>query len=460
MTPLSATNPRAFAVWFRELERWSVDYFRRVEWAWPPDVIKPIGTVLQQRRIDVSPKLDRVEVPIIEKISFGGVISVTSPDSRKGYKGRLFWAEPGNLIYSKIRVKQGSLAIVPSIIDRLAVSAEYPVYSIDETQVEGAYLELVVRTKFFLRLLEGISHGGSTKTRIPPEEFEKQAIPLPSLPIQRAIVAAWEREQTEIAEMRRQIVKLEEQIETDFLGALGVPTPKQNTLPKAFAVWWAELERWSVMFNQLSTTGVDVHVGRFPVTTLGKVAAVSYGIQKSPLNRPGSHPRPYLRVANVQRGELDLREMKLINVPDGEMPTYRLEYGDLLVCEGNSAELVGRPALWRDEIVDCVHQNHILKVRLDRNQALPEYVLEYMQTLPARIYFRSRAKFTTNLASINSNDLRELLLPLPPLEVQQALVAMIAKDREQIALLRAAVERQVEQSRLDKEAMIRGAKEV
>lgn len=183
--------------------------------------------------------------------------------------------------------------------------------------MEGAYLELVVRTKFFLRLLEGISHGGSTKTRIPPEEFEKQAIPLPSLPIQRAIVAAWEREQTEIAEMRRQIVKLEEQIETDFLGALGVPTPKQNTLPKAFAVWWAELERWSVMFNQLSTTGVDVHVGRFPVTTLGKVAAVSYGIQKSPLNRPGSHPRPYLRVANVQRGELDLREMKLINVLTG-----------------------------------------------------------------------------------------------------------------------------------------------
>lgn len=87
---------------------------------------------------------------------------------------------------------------------------------------------------------------------------------------------------------------------------------------------------------------------------------------------------------------------------------------NLLVCEGNSADLVGRPAIWRGEIPDCVHQNHVLKVRLNQAKALPEYVLEYMHTAAARNYFRSRTKFTTNLASINSNDLRELPLPIPP----------------------------------------------
>ena len=109
--------------------------------------------------------------------------------------------------------------------------------------------------------------------------------------------------------------------------------------------------------------------------TLGDVAAVSYGIQKCPANRPGQHPRPYLRVANVQRDELDLREIKYIDVPDTEMAGLRLEPGDLLVCEGNSADLVGRPAMWRGEIPDCVHQNHILKVRVDRSKAMPEYLL-------------------------------------------------------------------------------------
>ena len=79
----------------------------------------------------------------------------------------------------------------------------------------------------------------------------------------------------------------------------------------------------------------------------------------------------------------------LIEVPDAEMENLRLQKGDLLVCEGNSADLVGRPAIWNDEIPDCIHQNHILKVRLNEQTALPKFVLEYMQTLPARSYFRA-----------------------------------------------------------------------
>ena len=190
------------------------------------------------------------------------------------------------------------------------------------------------------------------------------------------------------------------------------------------------------------------------------MATVSYGIQKSPTNRPGQHARPYLRVANVQRGGLDLTQVKKINVPDAELPTYRLEAGDLLVCEGNSADLVGRPALWNEELPECVHQNHILKVRSDRSRALPEFLLEYMHSAPARYHFRSRAKFTTNLATINSGDLRDLPLPLPSLDVQHELVSKVTAQRQQIAQLRAQAEQKAEQARAEAEAMILGEREV
>jgi type I restriction enzyme S subunit len=83
------------------------------------------------------------------------------------------------------------------------------------------------------------------------------------------------------------------------------------------------------------------------MASLGEVGRVSYGIQKCPSNRPSTHARPYLRVANVQRNVLDLREIKYINVPDEEMPKLRLEQGDILLCEGNSADLVGRGAMSR-----------------------------------------------------------------------------------------------------------------
>jgi type I restriction enzyme S subunit len=205
---------------------------------------------------------------------------------------------------------------------------------------------------------------------------------------------------------------------------------------------------------------VNITTGKYPVTTLGDLGNVSYGIQKSPANRPGQHARPYLRVANVQRGELDLREIKYINVPDSDMPTYRLQLGDLLVCEGNSADLVGRPAIWRGEIPDCVHQNHVLKVRLDQAKVMPEYVLEYMHTAAARNYFRSRAKFTTNLASTNSNDLRELPLPIPPLNGEKHMVELVTAERAKIAKLKADAEAKVQKSKADVEGMILGAKPV
>ncbi len=456
----TTTNPKAFGVWFKDLDRWSVSHYRHIDWSKTEGYVVPIGEVLTLKRIEVSPDIPRQDLPIIEKISFGGRVSITSRKRREGYKGRLFWANPRDFIYSKIRAKQGSFAIIPPEIKQLAVSTEYPVFSVNKEKVDGRYLELVIRSSRFLNLLDGLSHGGSSKTRIPPEEFVRLTIPVPAMPIQHSIVEAWDKHQKDVDNIRKYILDTESQIETDFLADLGLLKRKSIVPPKVFGVWWKDLERWSVMFNQLAGNGLDISNGKYDVVTLGEISTVTYGIQKSPSNRPGQHARPYLRVANVQRGELDLREVKTINVPDAEMATYRLEPGDLLVCEGNSADLVGRPAIWNGEIPNCVHQNHILKVRVNRSIGKPEFVLEYMQTTPARNYFRSRAKFTTNLASINSNDLRGLPLPLPPSIVQNTIISNLAAQRKKIADMKNDIERKLQQARIDVEAMILGEKKV
>jgi type I restriction enzyme, S subunit len=91
---------------------------------------------------------------------------------------------------------------------------------------------------------------------------------------------------------------------------------------------------------------------------------------------------------------------------------------------------------------------------------MPEYLLEYMSSTAARQYFRARAKFTTNLASINSNDLRELSLPLPPLPVQRQIVERVARRREEIARLKADGKARADAAEADVEAMILGTKPV
>lgn len=111
--------------------------------------------------------------------------------AKRGYKGPLFEALPGDLIISKIRVGQGSFCVVDDKLDHVAVSPEYPVYAPDPAKVDRDYLAMVIRTPEFMAELTGKASGNTTKRRIRPEFFETRRIPLPSFPEQQAIVAAW-----------------------------------------------------------------------------------------------------------------------------------------------------------------------------------------------------------------------------------------------------------------------------
>jgi hypothetical protein len=157
------------------------------------------------------------------------------------------------------------------------------------------------------------------------------------------------------------------------------------------------------------------------------MAAVSVGVQKSPANRPGTHARPYLRVANVQRERLVLDEIKTINVPDEDMEGLRLERGDILFVEGNGnrAEL-GRVAIWAGEIGDCVHQNHIIKARLTRHRLLSEFAMAWFNSYAGRDHFFKSGKTTSGLGTINSTVIRTAPIPVPSLAEQESLVNVLA----------------------------------
>jgi type I restriction enzyme S subunit len=454
-------TPKAFAVWFKDLERWSVGSFTALDWRWPRKTIRPLAEALWRKSADVDRKTTDTDALKLITLHFDGEIEPRQQRGTKPIKGRLWWADPGNVVYSKIDVRNGAIGIVPEDLGRVCVTSEYPVYAVDPGVTDAGYIKLLFRTATFRRKINAMISGASGRKRVQPSDLEAVDVPLPPLSVQRAIVSAWEQAQAEVADTRRRIAELEDKIEADFLADLGLTKPQRAKLPKVFAVRWHELERWSVMFNQLATVNVDISSGKHPVSTLGDVAAVSYGIQKCPANRPGQHARPYLRVANVQRGELDLREVKTINVPDAEMPTYRLEAGDLLFVEGNGSRAeLGRCALWHGEIEDCVHQNHILKVRPDGERLLSDFAMTWFNTDAGKDHFFRSVKTSSGLGSINSTELRAAPIPLPPLPVQRQLVAKVAAQRKKIAAMKADAQQKTEQAKAEVEAMILGERKV
>jgi type I restriction enzyme, S subunit len=141
---------------------------------------------------------------------------------------------------------------------------------------------------------------------------------------------------------------------------------------------------------------------------------------------------PYMRVANVQDGHLDLTEMKEIRIRKSEIERYRLLPGDVVLTEGGDFDKLGRGFIWQGELDLCVHQNHVFAVRPQRDRLLPEFFAYLAQSAYGKAYFLKVAHKTTNLACINSTKLKALPVPVPPtLDEQREIVAILeAIDRK------------------------------
>jgi type I restriction enzyme, S subunit len=382
------------------------------------------------------------ELNVIAKVTFGGVLHLRSDKGKTNYKGPLFEALPGQLIISKIRVGQGSFCVLSTEHNHVAVSPEYPVYQPDLERLDVRYLALTLRASNFLKRLAGSASGNTTKRRITPAFFESLSMPLPPLSEQRALVAAHDAALTEADALKRQAVEAERAGADAFAKALGLEAPPPPPDRPQFIARFQDLDRWSPEAVLRRAAGALIMQSKWPIVSVSEIGRVSYGMQKHPGNRPGASARPYLRVANVQRNRLDLSEIKFIDVPESDMERYRLMEGDLLLCEGNSPDLVGRGAIWRAEIANCVHQNHVLRVRLQQDRAIPEFVLAVINSGFGQAYFRSKSKRTTNLASINSKEVAGFSFTLPPLETQRELVAALeAATTEATGLVEAAKDR-------------------
>ena len=177
------------------------------------------------------------------------------------------------------------------------------------------------------------------------------------------------------------------------------------------------------VYRQAAITEAFSVENNTPNVCLSDIAQIIGGITKGrDLSGTETIELPYLRVANVQNGYLDLSEIKTIKLRVDEKERYLLKPGDVLYTEGGDRDKLGRGTVWRGEIKDCVHQNHIFKARVDQSKAIPVYVALWSMSTPARNYFYQKGKQSVNLASINKTVLSALTLPLPTLEKQRDII--------------------------------------
>jgi len=166
---------------------------------------------------------------------------------------------------------------------------------------------------------------------------------------------------------------------------------------------------------------------------------VQLGKMREPTSHHGSAMRPYLRVANVQEDLLELDDLHEMHFTPPEQETFRLQVGDILLNEGQSPELVGRPAMFRGEHPELYFQKTLLRFRAGP-EVDPDFALLVFRSYLREGRFRRASRASTNIAHLSRKRFIEMPFPLPPLTQQRKLVELAQGRLEQIDVQRAATD--------------------
>ncbi|HEY3829588.1 MAG TPA: restriction endonuclease subunit S [Solirubrobacteraceae bacterium] len=191
-------------------------------------------------------------------------------------------------------------------------------------------------------------------------------------------------------------------------------------------------------------------------TRLGSVARIQTGLTLD-ANRDEHQltvTLPYLRVANVQDGSLNLEELKSVNVSRALAARCTLNPRDVLMTEGGDPDKLGRGTIWPGTITPCLHQNHIFAIRPSPDLLLPEYLALVTRTPYARAYFEMTASKTTGIASTSTSKIASFRVPLPPISEQRKIVDAAEQQLSKIAAIQERLTIQIARLKEHRQALI------
>ncbi|MFD9441015.1 hypothetical protein ACFWBR_24210 [Streptomyces sp. NPDC060006] len=384
-----------------------------------------LGAAIQK----IDERIPGVDLPLMSVSQTKGVVrrsELTDAPQRAESLDAYKVCRKGDIVFNKMKIRSGAMGVAHE--DGL-VTYHYEVMR-PRKGMDPRYIVHLMKSSWFTSELiareRGISaggeHGGIRTTEVPFTVLRTIDVLLPEIDEQRAIAGYLDRETSRIDTLIEEQQRLIEMLRERRAAVIA------STLAK------------------LSDT----------MTRLKYVSTIQTGVTLSGAGDSADAEWPYLRVANVQVGYVDLGMIKTVRIPSERAVRSMLQRGDVLMTEGGDIDKLGRGAIWHGDLPNMLHQNHIFAVR--PNESLDSEFLVYWLDGPvARAYFRTTAKQTTNLAATNKWTVGNLPIALPPIEDQRGAVAALDEQTAAIGSLIAETERFIELARERRAALITAA---
>jgi len=308
-------------------------------------------------------------------------------------KSHLF---PGDIVISKTGATIGKVAILPDTIPEANTTSSIGKISLNPAKAFNRFVLWYMRSPLFQSDMWRVSHK-SAQPGFNIVDLKKFRIPLPPILVQHRIAAILDKVDAARRRQNEVGVHLDNFLNATFSDLFGDPVANSKCWQKK---------------------------------KLGEVAAIQGGLQVTAKRKDGIET-PYLRVANVYRDSLDLSEIKTIMATSAELERIKLQGGDVLVVEGHgNPKEIGRCAVWDGSVNPCVHQNHLIRVRLDRRVALPKFISAYLNSAGGRRQLIRAGKTTSGLNTISTSDVRATQVLLPPVNLQEKYVALVEQVQD------------------------------
>ncbi len=274
------------------------------------------------------------------------------------------------------------------------MSPAYNVWDFDSDRILPAYLEFALHSPQSMAYYAEKMRGTTARRRtLTGDALKNMSVPVPSIEDQYAVVKTLNCIKSQLAATQQMLDKLDHLVKSRFVE----------------------------MFEESDRYNGSVY-------RLADIGEIASGITKGRKARDKElFETPYLSTANVQAGRLDLSVIKTIDATMPEIEKFRLAEGDVLMTEGGDPDKVGRGAVAHNLPKNCIHQNHVFRVRLNRVILYPEYFEMFLQSPGCREYFFRASKQTTGIATINKTQLRNMQVLVPPIKAQEEFLAFASQ---------------------------------
>ncbi len=416
-----------------QLYNWSVQYLNdskiRFTTKYPQVQIKEFLT-RNKTAIIVQDEVIYQRVTI--RIRNGGVIPRDEVKGMEIGTKKQFRVSAGQFILSKIDARNGAMGIIPENLNGAIVTQDFLAYDIDTTKINPQYLVLVSTTKQFIDFCQSCSSGTTNRQRVDENKFLNIQIPFPTLTEQNKLVEEYNNIIEEGNKIGIQVESIRQKIQSYLLNAIDIKSNNNHENNKTAEhqykylkfINFSDINRWDLGSQELSIASL-LHTTKYPI-----VALSSYDLIHRKWERDTNTFR-YVEIGSVEplRGIVKAEELHTDKAPS--RATQIIKEGDLII--GTTRPYLKKFAIVTSEYDGCVCSSGFQVIAANKNYNL-NFLYEYLHTYLAINQFEFYMTGALYPA-ITNKDLKKILVPFPPLEIQNNIVQYIQILKEEMQSL-------------------------